>query len=95
MKYKNTKTGAVINTICKISGTNWVKLEKNAKIEKQVVKVAPQAETKVSPPSTEGDEEMDGITVKEIKQELDAFGVEYDPKAKKRELYDLMMSQGK
>lgn len=95
MKYKNTKTGAVINTVCKVSGANWVELKKNVEVEEQAVKTTPQPETKVSPAVAEDDEEMDGITVKEIKQELDAFGVEYDPKAKKKELYDLMMSQGK
>lgn len=38
--------------------------------------------------------EFDTITVKQIKQELDAFGIKYDPRAKKQVLYDLMM-QGK
>ncbi|WP_288554150.1 hypothetical protein [uncultured Levyella sp.] len=30
------------------------------------------------------------VTKKDIMQELDAFGVEYNPKAKKEELYQLM-----
>lgn len=38
--------------------------------------------------------DFDTITVKQIKQELDAFGIKYDPRAKKQVLYDLMM-QGK
>lgn len=38
--------------------------------------------------------ELAEITVKQIKQELDAFGIEYDKNAKKKELYDLMI-QGK
>ena len=37
----------------------------------------------------------DSITVPQIKQELDAFGIEYDKRANKQVLYDLMMSQGK
>lgn len=35
---------------------------------------------------------IDGITVKEIKQELDAFGIKYDPRMKKQELYELMLN---
>lgn len=35
------------------------------------------------------------ITKAEIMQELDAFGIEYNPRAKKQELYDLMIAQGK
>ena len=34
-------------------------------------------------------------TEEEIKAELDALGVEYDPKAKKPALYALMMKHGK
>jgi arginyl-tRNA synthetase len=35
---------------------------------------------------------IDGITVKQIKQELDAFGIKYDPRFKKQELYELMLN---
>lgn len=41
-----------------------------------------------------GDAAFDSITVPQIKQELDAFGIEYNKRATKQELYDLMM-QGK
>ncbi|EPF4429087.1 hypothetical protein ACSSTF_004795 [Escherichia coli] len=41
-----------------------------------------------------GDSAIDSITRKQIIQELDAFGIEYNPRAKKQELYDLMMAQG-
>lgn len=51
-------------------------------------------EKEVVPEQPEDLESYDGITVKQIKQELDAFGIEYDPRAKKKELYDLML-QGK
>ncbi|EOD7438350.1 hypothetical protein ACJQ40_002864 [Enterococcus faecium] len=41
-----------------------------------------------------GDATFDSITIPQIKQELDAFGIKYSATAKKKELYDLMMSQG-
>ncbi|MFT0190873.1 hypothetical protein ACI3E5_14695 [Candidatus Enterococcus avicola] len=37
---------------------------------------------------------LEGITKKQIMQELNAFGIKYNPISKKQELYDLMM-QGK
>lgn len=37
----------------------------------------------------------DEVTKAQIMQELDAFGVEYDKRANKQVLYDLMMEQGK
>lgn len=93
MKYQNLKTGAVINSTVKLSGPNWVEVGKTTK-EKPEQPVVAEVEKTVSPPPKMADEEINGITVKQIKQELDAFGIEYDPKAKKKELYDLM-KQGK
>ncbi len=86
MKYQNTKTGVIISTPCKISGDNWVKwVEPDIKEpENEEIK-----EEKETPETKEND--FDGITIKQIKQELDAFGIEYNPKAKKQELYDLMI----
>ena len=103
MKYKNTKTGAIINSPSKIAGANWIEVKEsneddavNKDVEVQTVEVKEQSDVEVKessdvgeiPSSKEGD--FDGITVKQIKQELDAFGIEYDPRAKKQELYDLM-----
>lgn len=34
MKYKNTLTGVVIDTPCKVSGENWVEVGKESKAEK-------------------------------------------------------------
>jgi hypothetical protein len=100
MEYKNIKTGFVLNTPCKIAGANWV--EVNSKKENQVQVEKPQEQKAIVekkqvpgklPFGKTGDDEFDSITVTEIKQELDAQGIEYDPKAKKQELYDLMMGE--
>lgn len=97
MNYKNIKTGFLLNTTCKIAGDNWV--EVNSRQENQVKPQGQKAvvEEKAAPAKLPfgktGDDEFDSITVKEIKQELDAQGIEYDPKAKKQELYDLMMEE--
>lgn len=91
MKYKNTKTGVVIDTPCKISGGDWIELEKQEFVDE--INETPEKTSTVKSSATD-DDAFNGITIKQIKQELDAFGIKYDPKAKKQELYDLMM-QGK
>ena len=109
MRYINTKTGAVIDSSFVISGGDWVKEVKKVEIQ-EVIDPPKAAETpqdeleepskqeEVAEPATNptgANDAYDSITVPQIKQELDAFGVEYDKRANKRALYDLMMSQGK
>lgn len=47
----------------------------------------------VQPVVSSAVEGIDGVTVKQIKQELDAMGIKYPTTAKKQELYDLMMGK--
>ena len=95
MRYFNTLTKATIDTEFKISGGNWV-LEGDAK--KQVLENdkadTEQKPTEIVAEETTGDEKYDSVTKAQIMQELDAFGIEYDKKATKRALYDLMTAQG-
>lgn len=95
MRYFNTLTKATIDTEFKVSGGDWV-LEDDAK--KQVLEndkaEAKQKPTETVSEVTTGDEKYDSVTKAQIMQELDAFGIEYDKKATKRALYDLMTAQG-
>lgn len=98
MRYFNTLTKATIDTELKISGGDWV-LENESK-EAVVDIQANDADSKkteqeqvVEESNVDGN--YDGITKDQIMQELDAFGVEYDKRANKQVLYDLMMEQGK
>lgn len=111
VKYVSKKTGAIIETDCKLLG-DWVlfspslisevaetpkqkglvelpKVEESLKQEP----IEPSVIAPVNP--TGADDAYDSITVAQIKQELDAFGIEYDKRANKQVLFDLMMSQGK
>lgn len=94
MKYKNTKTGAIIDSPCKVSGGDWIEIkeafEKTAE-ENRTVEENEEVTVEVTEEKEEEIEEIDGITKKEIMQELDAFGIEYNPRAKKQELYNLML----
>ena len=114
MRYKNTRTGAVIDSLCNISGKYWVKVESHASDEEKVkiedngngeekvntdepdeVTHIPDVKQIVKEVVEEVDDSadgIDGITVKQIKQELDAFGIKYDPRMKKQELYELMLN---
>lgn len=98
MRYFNTLTKATIDTELKISGGDWV-LENESK-EAVVDIQANDADSKkteleqvVEESNVDGN--YDWITKDQIMQELDAFGVEYDKRANKQVLYDLMMEQGK
>lgn len=107
MEYKNTKTGVTFSSSCIISGGDWVLVEDEKKPEqskkeektpqqdpaKEEVKSGKGAEKQAAEEKT-GDATFDSITIPQIKQELDAFGIKYSATAKKKELYDLMMSQG-
>ena len=93
MRYFNTLTKATIDTEFKISGGDWM-LEDE--LEKVVVDTVDDKQKEVEQVSEEttGDEKYDSVTKAQIMQELDAFGIEYDKKATKHALYDLMTAQG-
>lgn len=98
MRYFNTLTKATIDTDFKISGGDWV-LENESK--EAVVDIqandadSKKAEQEQVVEESNVDGNYDWITKDQIMQELDAFGVEYDKRANKKVLYDLMMEQGK
>ena len=84
-KYVSKKMGAIIETNCVLSG-DWVLFETQSN---------PEVKEVHTDDPLENDAQFKNINIEQIKQELDAFGVKYDPKAKKKELYDLMLAQGK
>lgn len=105
MRYRNLKTGAIFDSPCIISGGDWVTEDTTVNVvvdTKKEIKVAQakkldaiiKPSVSVGPDMDATEEEIEGIegiTIKEIKQELDAFGIRYNPRARKQELYDLMM----
>lgn len=98
MRYINTKTGAVIDSPFNISGGDW-KLSEDIdnKIDETKVKETPKIEVEKevhTDDPLENDAQFKNITIEQIKQELDAFGITYDKRATKKVLYDLMMAQG-
>ncbi|AJA56877.1 hypothetical protein [Lactococcus lactis] len=98
MRYFNTLTKATIDTDFKISGGHWVlgNESKEAVVDIQANDAdSEKAEQEQVVEESNVDGDYDGITKAQIMQELDAFGVEYDKRANKQVLYDLMMEQGK
>lgn len=83
MKYRNKKTGAIIESSSQLGGA-WELYEPSK------APVKPKVEEK----PVEKEEIIEEITVdntkKEIMQELDALGVEYNSKMTKAELVELM-----
>ena len=96
MKYKNKKTGFIIETTSELLG-DWVLYDpahaKKIEPVEDLIEPALPADTKTVEEQT-GNADFDSITKAQVMQELDAFGIEYDKRANKQALYDLMM-QGK
>ncbi|WP_338214752.1 hypothetical protein [Lacticaseibacillus salsurivasis] len=102
MKYRNRKTGVIITSASAISGGDWEPFLANPKPQQtkpQQTKQAPAVKQSApvaapaKPVASSVGEGIDGVTVKQIKQELDAMGIKYTATAKKQELYDLMMGK--
>lgn len=101
MEYRHKKTGFSFFSDCKIYGPDWEEVgltnqppkSDEVPVIEAVTEDLPNEETKeVIDEETDG---VDGVTKKEIMQELDSMGIKFDPRTKKQELYNLMMSQGK
>lgn len=84
-EYINTKTGARISSPDVLYGENWkvVGEEVKEEVEKVEKEIKEEKEEKSS----------NEITKNDIMAQLDALGIEYNPKAKKDELYKLMMGE--
>ena len=87
-EYINTKTGARISSPDILSGENWIEYDGKEKIKEESTETVIKKPIEENP--AEEDPALDGITKKQIEQELEALGIEYDPKAKKADLYKLM-----
>ena len=87
MKFINRKTGAIIDSDSLLGGA-WEIYEptKDTKTKEKPVK---KEEVNTKEEEKETNKETD-LTVREIKQELDAFGVEYNNKATKSELLKIL-----
>ena len=86
-EYVNTKTGARISSPDVLYGENWQVV--GEEVKEEVGKIGNQIKEKKDQEEKSSDE----ITKKEIMAELDALGIEYNPKSRKDELYKLMMGE--
>ncbi|MDT2565142.1 hypothetical protein AUF12_05325 [Enterococcus avium] len=91
MRYKNSRTGAVIDSSFKISGGDWIRVDEQP-VKNSIVsdKMQTVVETEKEDATSGVSDDLADVTKKEIMQELDAMGIKYDSRAKKQELYDLM-----
>lgn len=95
MMYRNKRTGAFIDTDSKLSGVweEYIPSKEPEIIEEPKNNVELETRKTEEPKKQEvkgNDRSIDDVTVKDIKQELDAFGIKYNPKANKAELWKLM-----
>ena len=88
MRYKDVKTGAIIVTDSVLSG-DWVAddgVVDNTKTEPSEIENEPDVVEEV----VEEAENLDELTVAELKARLDEMGVTYPTKAKKQDLIDIL-----
>ena len=83
MIYINKKTGAMIDSPSVILGGNWEEYKDEVVFDSKPDNVDVE--------DFKPDDEVVELTKKDIIQELDAFGIEYNPKMTKDELYNLMV----
>lgn len=87
MKYVNTMTRAIIDSPCTISGGDW------KPVEGKVSENMKSEDLKKDAVTEKAQSNGDTPTKEEIMKELDAMGIEYDKKAKKEELFELMKGE--
>lgn len=88
MRYKDVKTGAIIVTDSVLVG-DWVAddgVVDNTKTEPSEIENEPDVAEEV----VDADENLDELTVAELKARLDDLGVTYPTKAKKQDLIDIL-----
>lgn len=85
-EYINTKTGARISSPDVLYGENW-------QVVGEEVEGVENTEEKTKKEKIQEEKSSDEITKKDIMAQLDALGIEYNPKARKDELYKLMMGE--
>lgn len=97
MLYRNKKTGDLIDSKSKLAGA-W---------EEYIPSKAPVIDDTKEPEAVKEEKEpvkqktkskgmkktIDDVTIANIKQELDAFGIKYSSSATKAELWDLMFKR--
>ncbi len=88
MRYQDIKTGAIIVTDSVLGG-DWVAddgIAENANTEPSKIEKEPDIAEEV----VEEDENLEDLTVAELKARLDEMGVTYPTKAKKQDLIDIL-----
>lgn len=82
MRYKNTKTGAVVDSASIVKGENWelVEDQRSEPVEEQ---------------KNESDENTDlkKLTKVQLSKMLDEKGIEYKPEQTKEELINLLLEE--
>lgn len=88
MRYKDVKTGAIIVTDSVLGG-DWVLADELAvNTEKEPSEIEKEPDVVEEP--IEEDENLDELTVAELKARLDEMGVTYPTSARKQDLIDIL-----
>lgn len=107
MEYRNKKTGCKFDSNFKISGGDWELVTDQKEqmqqdttpvvpvqnISEPVTEPEPTVASEPDPNEPTGNTDIDSLSKKDIIQELEAMGIDHNPRDKKQVLYDLMMGK--
>lgn len=107
MEYRNKKTGCKFDSNFKISGGDWELVTDQKEqmqqdttpvvpvqnISEPVTEPEPTVASESDPNEQTGNADIDSLSKKDIIQELEAMGIDHNPRDKKQVLYDLMMGK--
>lgn len=107
MEYRNKKTGCKFDSNFKISGGDWELVTDQKEqaqqdttpvvpvqnISEPVTEPEPTVASEPEPNEPTGNADIDSLSKKDIIQELEAMGIDHNPRDKKQVLYDLMMGK--
>ena len=107
MEYRNKKTGCKFDSNFKISGGDWELVTDQKEqtqqdttpvvpvqnISEPVTEPEPTVASEPDPNEPTGNADIDSLSKKDIIQELEAMGIDHNPRDKKQVLYDLMMGK--
>lgn len=88
MRYKDVRTGAIIVTDSVLSG-DWV-VDDGVAVNTEKESSEIEKEPDVAEEVVEEDENLDELTVAELKARLDEMGVTYPTSARKQDLIDIL-----
>lgn len=91
MIYKNTKTGATIDTPCKIKGENWTEVVEEIEVDEEGKAAEEEKEEETTGEESEDVIELSKMTVNSLKKLAAEHGIDLGNATKKDDIIKVIM----